>query len=49
VAPVENGTEADLVDLVDIHGDPVVVNPNFRRPTGYQAPRSIRFGAKVTF
>jgi hypothetical protein len=49
VVPVEGGTEADLVGLVDIHGDPVVVNPNFRRPTGYQAPRSIRFGAKVTF
>jgi outer membrane receptor protein involved in Fe transport len=25
------------------------INPNYRRPTAYQAPRSIRFGAKLTF
>lgn len=25
------------------------INPNFKRPTAYQAPRSIRLGAKLTF
>nr|WP_307734677.1 TonB-dependent receptor [Pyxidicoccus parkwaysis] len=25
------------------------INPNFKRPTAYQAPRSIRFGAKLSF
>lgn len=51
-------TPADLGDAnndglddraVDTDGDPVAINPNFGNPTAYQAPRSIRFGAKVTF
>ncbi|WP_223646515.1 TonB-dependent receptor [Corallococcus sp. EGB] len=25
------------------------INPNFKRPTAYQAPRSIRLGAKISF
>jgi hypothetical protein len=29
--------------------DPNDINPNFKNVTSYQAPRSIRFGAKVTF
>ena len=29
--------------------DPVDRNPNFGNPTGYQAPRSFRFSAKVMF
>jgi hypothetical protein len=29
--------------------DPAVINPNYRRPTSYQAPRSVRFSASVTF
>ncbi|GEN07131.1 Carboxypeptidase regulatory-like domain-containing protein [Myxococcus fulvus] len=28
---------------------PVDINPNFKRPTAYQAPRSVRLGAKLTF
>ncbi|PTL78931.1 TonB-dependent receptor [Vitiosangium sp. GDMCC 1.1324] len=28
---------------------PADVNPNFKRPIAYQAPRSIRFGAKLSF
>lgn len=28
---------------------PADINPNFKRPTAYQAPRSIRFGAKLSF
>jgi hypothetical protein len=39
-----------LDDLaVDTDGDHVAINPNYGNPTAYQAPRSIRFGAKVTF
>jgi len=29
--------------------DPCIKNPNFGKPTAYQAPRQFRFGAKVTF
>jgi hypothetical protein len=25
------------------------LNPNFKRPTGYQAPISVRFGIRFTF
>jgi hypothetical protein len=51
-------TPADLGDAdgdgfddlaTDTDGDPIAINPNFGNPTAYQAPRSIRFGAKVTF
>ncbi len=28
---------------------PGEVNPNFKRPTAYQAPRSVRFGVKLSF
>lgn len=28
---------------------PADINPNFKRPTAYQAPRSVRLGAKLTF
>ncbi|HZI16393.1 MAG TPA: TonB-dependent receptor [Myxococcus sp.] len=28
---------------------PADINPNFKRPTAYQAPRSIRLGAKLSF
>jgi hypothetical protein len=28
---------------------PQEINPNFNRPTVYQAPRSIRLGAKLSF
>lgn len=39
-----------LDDLaVDTDGDPVPINPNYGNVTAWQAPRSIRFGAKVTF
>ncbi|WP_223753447.1 TonB-dependent receptor domain-containing protein [Myxococcus sp. RHSTA-1-4] len=29
--------------------NPADINPNFKRPTAYQAPRSIRLGAKLSF
>jgi hypothetical protein len=42
-------TEADLANVVSPSGAPVVPNPSFRRPTAYQLPRTIRFGAKLAF
>ena len=42
-------TEADLATVVSPSGTPVVPNPSFRRPTAYQLPRTIRFGAKLAF
>jgi len=37
-----DGTRLQRVRVSDI-------NPNFKRPTAYQAPRAIRFGAKLSF
>ena len=37
---------------VGLSGDQVTsanYNPNFKRVTAYQAPLTVRFGAKVTF
>jgi outer membrane receptor protein involved in Fe transport len=45
------GSLADLENL-KVRGNPAaaaVANPNFNKPTSYQAPRSIRFGARVSF
>ena len=50
--------DGDLEDLehIKIHDAPGVElnstpdrNPNFRRPTARQAPRSVQFGARLTF
>lgn len=54
VLPIGNGeaTVADLPNLKNVDNtpfDPTHKNPNFGRPIAYQAPRSIRIGAKVTF
>ncbi|MBM7115058.1 TonB-dependent receptor [Archangium primigenium] len=53
VLPIENGTVADLgTKLVAPDGTPISsdsLNKNFGRPTAYQSPRSIRFGARVAF
>lgn len=46
VDPLRDGTEADLPDMTDIYGDPIVVNPNFGRTLAYQAPRTFRFGIR---
>ncbi len=35
-----------------VTGNPIVlsdINPNFKNPTAYQAPRSVRFGARLSF
>jgi hypothetical protein len=53
VLPIEGGTKADLPGgLVDPDGNPIsveAINPNFGKPIAYQAPRSFRFGARVSF
>ncbi|WP_224247944.1 TonB-dependent receptor [Hyalangium gracile] len=44
------GTREDLANL-KVRGTTrdVIVNPNFGKPTAYQTPRSIRFGARLAF
>jgi hypothetical protein len=53
VLPIAGGTVADLPNLrsapTGAAFDPGGINPNFKNPTAYQAPRSFRFGARVTF
>ena len=53
VLPIPEGTMDDLASRV-VHADgspldPNEVNPNFGKPSSYQAPRSFRFGLKATF
>jgi outer membrane receptor protein involved in Fe transport len=43
VPSIIGGTKTDLKNLS------VAVNPNFGKPTSYQAPRSIRLGARLAF
>jgi hypothetical protein len=47
VTPCESGTALQCMEDQGYTADDV--NTNFNKPTGYQAARSIRFGAKVTF
>jgi hypothetical protein len=55
VLPIPDGTTADLKDpkkLRRANGspfDPNARNPHFGKPMEYQAPRQLRFGARVTF
>ncbi|MFO0758863.1 MAG: TonB-dependent receptor [Byssovorax sp.] len=54
VLPIGDGTanSNDLKNLKNSDGsafDPTHKNPNFGNPVAYQAPRSFRFGARVTF
>ncbi|WP_224241180.1 TonB-dependent receptor [Hyalangium gracile] len=54
VLPIEGGSKGDLPGKVlDAEtGEPITdeaINKNFGKPTAYQAPRSFRFGARVTF
>jgi hypothetical protein len=49
VNPIQNGKVADLATLKTIGGAPVTVNPNYGSATGYQAPLSMRFGARLSF
>ncbi|MGK4007469.1 TonB-dependent receptor [Sorangium sp. So ce1036] len=52
VQPIAGGTTADLANLTNADGtafDPVNKNPNFGKAIAYQAPRTFRISAKVTF
>ena len=49
VKPIPNGTAADLVNLKTLAGGPPILNPNYGRPTAYQAPLSMRFGLRLSF
>ncbi|QRN94218.1 TonB-dependent receptor [Archangium violaceum] len=53
VLPIEGGSTNDLPSkLVDPDGNPIdpsSVNKNFGRPTAYQSPRTVRFGARLSF
>ncbi|WNG15874.1 TonB-dependent receptor domain-containing protein [Cystobacter fuscus] len=54
VLPIENGQKADLATkLVGPDGQPLdldtSLNKNFGKPTAYQSPRSVRFGARLSF
>jgi hypothetical protein len=49
VRPIANGTAADLVNLKTLSGGPPILNPNYGRPTAYQAPLSMRFGVRLSF
>jgi len=49
VNPIVNGNKADLATLQSIEGGLAVRNPNFGKPTSYQAPRQFRFGIRTTF
>jgi hypothetical protein len=49
VAPIINGTVADLAAARDGNGRAVAVNPLFRTPTQYALPFSMRVGARISF
>ncbi|WP_437677616.1 TonB-dependent receptor [Sorangium sp. So ce131] len=52
VLPIPGGTKGDLAQLQNADGTPfdaVNKNPNFGHPVAYQAPRTFRLSAKVTF
>ena len=52
VLPIANGTTNDLTSLRNSTGTPFKaseVNPNFGKPTAFQAPRYFRIGIRTTF
>src|SRR5262249_5496427 len=49
VQPIPNGTVADLQNLKPLSGGVPILNPNYGRPTAYQAPLSMRFGLRLSF
>jgi len=52
VKPVVNGTTSQIGSLTNDDGSAFRAedkNPNFGNPVAYQAPRTVRLGAKVTF
>jgi hypothetical protein len=49
VAPIQNGTVSDLVNLKTTAGVQPLLNPNYGRATSYQAPLSMRLGLRLSF
>ena len=52
VQPIANGTRSNLGSLKNSDGTPFAasaVNPNFGHALAYQAPRTFRFGVRLTF
>ena len=49
VGPIKNGTIADLKNLKNFNGGQPNLNPNYGQPTAYQAPLTMRLGARVSF
>jgi hypothetical protein len=49
VNPIDNGKIADLVNLKQVNGTQPLINPNYGKPTGYQAPLSMRVGLRLSF
>ncbi|WNG21308.1 TonB-dependent receptor domain-containing protein [Cystobacter fuscus] len=47
VEAITNGTP--LAELKNRAGQPATLNPNYGKPISYQAPRSVRIGARVAF
>jgi outer membrane receptor protein involved in Fe transport len=46
---VVDGTLADLENVKNQAGNAPTLNPNFQKPLSYQTPRSVRFGARLSF
>lgn len=49
VRPIPGGSYADLRYLKTIAGSAPQLNPNYGQPIAYQAPLSMRFGARFSF
>lgn len=49
VAPIPGGTPAQLRALKTQGGGAPVLNPSFGQPVSFQAPLSLRFGARLSF
>jgi hypothetical protein len=49
VAPIPNGTLADLKRLRTVTGGQPTLNPNYGNATRYQDPLSMRFGIRASF
>ncbi|WP_369945639.1 TonB-dependent receptor domain-containing protein [Vitiosangium sp. GDMCC 1.1324] len=47
--PLVNGKTSDLESVKNRAGTAPALNPNYQKPTSYQTPRSIRFGARLSF
>ena len=49
VMPIENGQYSDLKSLKTTSGTVPHLNPNYGQPTAFQAPLSMRMGARFSF